>query len=135
MLELGYINEEEYNQADQNVDRGLNFQKGTIQSEEPIYSYHTDALILEITEDIEEKYNISEDFATNYLNMAGLTIYSNQDSKVQDTVENEFEKSKYSLASKNGGNSSQAAMLLLTIRQDILQLVQGGLERKRQYVL
>ena len=130
MLELGYINEEEYNQADQNVDRGLNFQKGTIQSEEPIYSYHTDALILEITEDIEEKYNISEDFATNYLNMAGLTIYSNQDSKVQDTVENEFEKSKYSLASKNGGNSSQAAMVIIDHSTGYITACTGGLGEK-----
>ena len=44
-----------------------------------IYSYHTDALIPEITKDISNKYKISETFATNYLEMAGLTIYSTQD--------------------------------------------------------
>jgi hypothetical protein len=30
-------------------------------------------------------------FATNYLNMAGLTIYSTQDSSIQKEMETEFE--------------------------------------------
>ena len=49
----------------------------------------------------------------NYLNMAGLTIQSTQDSKIQDQTETEFEKSKYSIPSKNGGDSSQAAMVIM----------------------
>lgn len=113
MLELNYIDEESYNIAISNVDKGLKFKKGTIEAESAVYSYHTDALISEITKDISEKYNISETFATNYIYMAGLTIYSTQDSNIQDKTETEFEKSKYSIASKNGGNSSQAAMVII----------------------
>lgn len=100
MLELEYIDEDIYNLAISNVEKGLNFEKGEIKSEDAVYSYHTDALILEITEDIQEKYNISEDFATNYINMAGLTIHSTQDSGIQEKMETEFEKNKYSLSSK-----------------------------------
>lgn len=113
MLELNYIDEESYNIAISNVDKGLKFKKGTIEAESAVYSYHTDALISEITKDISEKYNISETFATNYIYMAGLTIYSTQDSNIQDKTETEFEKSKYSIVSKNGGNSSQAAMVII----------------------
>ena len=36
-------------------------------------------------------------FATNYLNMAGLTIYSTQDSSIQKEMETEFEKTKYQI--------------------------------------
>ena len=131
MLELKYIDENSYNTASNNIDKGLNFKKGQIKSEEAVYSYHTDALILEITQDIAKKYNISETFATNYINMAGLTIHSTQDSKVQEKTEAEFEKSKYSLASsKPEGNSSQAAMVIIDHKTGYVVGCTGGLGKK-----
>lgn len=130
MLELGYIDDSSYNQAIINIDKGLKFEKGQIASEEPVYSYHTDALILEITGDIAKKYNISETFATNYINMAGLTISSTQNSKIQKQIETEFKKNKYSLASKNGGNSSQAAMVIIDHKTGSVLGCVGGLGKK-----
>lgn len=131
MLELKYIDEESCNNAIANVDKGLNFKKGEIKSEEAIYSYHTDALILEIIEDISKKYNISESFAENYINMAGLTIYSTQDSKVQDKTETEFEKSKYKIPSKNNnGDFSQAAMVIIDHKTGYVVACTGGLGEK-----
>ena len=130
MLELKYINEEEYNSANDKIDQGLNFKKGKIESEEAVYSYHTDALILEVTKDIAKKYNISESFATNYLNMAGLTIHSTQDSKIQEKTETEFEKSRYSLPSKNDENSSQAAMVIIDHKTGYVVGCTGGLGKK-----
>ena len=84
MLELGYIQESEYNTAVQNVDAGLKFKKGNVDSSDGVYSYHTDALITDVTNDIADKYNISTDFATNYIYMSGLTITSTQDDKIQN---------------------------------------------------
>lgn len=130
MLELKYIDEESYHTAIANVDKGLPFKKGQIESEDAVYSYHTDALILEITEDIKQKYNISEAFATNYLNMAGLTIHSTQDSKIQEQTETEFEKSKYRIPSKNGNNSSQAAMVIIDHKTGYVVGCTGGLGEK-----
>lgn len=132
MLELKYISEENYNTAVNQVDKGLNFKKGIIPSEDAVYSYHTDALILEVTEDIAKKYNISKTFATNYINMAGLTIHSTQDSKIQKQTETEFEKSKYSIASKMGGNSSQAAMVIIDHKTGYVVGCTGGLGEKTQ---
>lgn len=100
MLELGYIHEEEYEIATKNVDEGIKFKKGNINSGNGVYSYHTDALITDVTNDIADKYNISTNFATNYIYMSGLTITSTQEVKIQDQMETEMGKSKYILPSK-----------------------------------
>lgn len=130
MLELKYIDEENYNTAMNHLEKGLPFQKGEIKTKEAVYSYHTDALILEITEDIAKKYNISETFASNYITMAGLTIYSTQDSKIQTQTETEFEKSKYSIPSKESDDSSQAAMVIIDHKTGYVVGCTGGLGEK-----
>ena len=131
MLELEYITEDEYNTAVSNVEDGLNFDNGDVEAaSDGIYSYHTDALILEITEDIEDEYNISETFATNYINMAGLTIHSTQDSDIQEETEKESEKSKYVLKSKTGGDSSQAAMVVMDHKTGQVLACVGALGEK-----
>lgn len=113
MLELEYINEDEYNEAIKQVDSGLKFKKGQNTTSDAIYSYHTDALLSQVIDDISDKKHISTTFATNYISMSGLTIYSTQDSSIQNAIETEFEKSKYQLASQNGGDPSQAAMVII----------------------
>ena len=133
MLELEYINEDEYNTAVSNVEAGLDFKNGDVEpASNGVYSYHTDALILEITEDIEDKYNISEEFATNYINMAGLTIHSTQDSSIQSETEKECEKSKYVLKSQNGGDSSQAAMVVMDHKTGKVLSCVGALGEKTE---
>ena len=132
MLELEYINQEKYNVAVSNVENGLKFENGDVSAEsDGVYSYHTDALILEVTEDIENKYNISETFATNYINMAGLTIHSTQDSSIQAETEKECEKSKYVLKSQIGGNSSQAAMVVMDHKTGKVLSCVGALGEKK----
>ena len=74
MKELGNISNDEYEKAINEVKNGLNFQKGKLEAGSGVYSYHTDALITDVTNDIAEKYDISSDFATNYIYMAGLTL-------------------------------------------------------------
>ena len=130
MKELKYISSDEYDTAVANVDNGLNFKNGTISTGDAIYSYHTDALLTQLISDLEKKKNMSEDFATNYLNMAGLEIKSTQDSSIQDEMETEFEKSKYQLASKIGGNPSQAAMVIIDQETGRVKGCVGGLGKK-----
>lgn len=133
MLELGYINEIECNEAITQVESGLKFKQGKIDSKEKngVYSYHTDALILEIISDISEKKKISESFATNYINMAGLKIYSTQDSKIQNEIEKEFSKSTYILKSQNDPSAtSQAAMVIIDNKTGEVRGCSGGLGEK-----
>ncbi len=132
MKELGYINEETYNSSVSEVDKGLGFIKGNIQDVTPLYSYHTDSLIPEVTEDIAKKYNISETFAENYLEMAGLTIHSAQNTSIQKQAVTEFEKSKYRIPSKQGGDSSQAAMVIMDHKTGQVVACVGGLGEKTE---
>ena len=133
MYELEYISESEYNEAIAQVDSGIKFKNGKIETENnsSIYSYHTDALLTEIIEDISEKKHISEDFATNYINMAGLKIYSTQNSKIQDEIEDEFSKKRYILKSQNDSSAtSQAAMVIIEQETGYVVGCVGGLGEK-----
>ena len=116
MLELGYIREDEYNSAKAEIDAGLKFKKGNIEKEKSngIYSYHTDSLIIEVIQDISKKKRISQQFAENYINMAGLKIYSTETASIQKTIENEAKQKKYLLKSKKENDVySQLAMVVI----------------------
>lgn len=132
MLELGYIHEDEYEIAKNNVDAGLKFKKGIIDSSNGVYSYHTDALITDVTNDISNQYNISTNFATNYIYMSGLTITSTQENKVQSQIETEMGKNKYILKSKNSGEHSQSAMVIIDHKTGNVLGCVGGLGKKDQ---
>jgi len=76
MHELGKINsEEEYKQALEKVENGLTFQKGA--SLANVYSYHTDAAILQIEKQIMEEKDLTREAAELYLYGGGFTIYNN----------------------------------------------------------
>ena len=133
MLELKYITESQYNEAISQIDKGLKFKNGKINSKEndSIYSYHTDALILEITADIAKKKHISDKFATNYINMAGLKIYSTQNSNIQKEIENEVSKNKYILKSqKDNSVTSQTAMVIMDHKTGYVVGCVGGIGKK-----
>ena len=133
MLELKYISQEDYNKAKEKVDNGLKFKRGDIdvEKEPDIYSYHTDALISEVIRDISERKHISEEFATNYLYMANLKIYSTQNNSIQETMEKEFNKKMYLLDSKNtDGATSQAAMVVIDNKTGYVVGCVGGLGEK-----
>lgn len=96
-----------------------------------VYNYHTDALISELIQDLSVKKNMSVNFATNFINMGGLTIYSTQDTKIQQEMEKEFNKNKYILNSKLHDNStSQAAMVILDNKNGHVTGLVGGLGKK-----
>ena len=133
MLELGYISQEEYNNAQGEVKDGLDFDNGEIDTENPIYSYHTDALISEVIEDLAEEKNISETFAQNYLYLAGLTIHSTQDSNIQEEVEEEFLKRQYSIKSSDGESTAQAAMVIMDHNTGKVLACVGGLGEKEYF--
>lgn len=132
MLELGYVSEEEYNSAITNTDKGLNFKKGQIKAKsDGIYSFHTDALLTELTKDLQEKYGIKQEFAENIINMGNLKIYSTELSDVQKAIETEFKKKQYILPATNEKNeSSQAAMVVIDHANGYVTGIVGALGTK-----
>lgn len=134
MLELEKIGQEEYEQAVQEVENGLAFKKGKIESSDVVYSYHTEALLSEIITDMAKEMKITETFATNYLYMANLQIYSTQKSSIQKEVETEFEKNKYRLKSADGKDTSQAAMVIIDNETGAVVACARWITEKRQKI-
>lgn len=132
MKEQGYISEDEYNKSVSEVDNGINFQKGEITAKGTgIYSYHTDALINELIEEISTKKHISEEFAKNYIYMSGFKIYSTQDSDIQKIIENECNQQKYILNSTIiPGATTQAAVVIIDHKTGYVLGCTGGLGEK-----
>ena len=112
-------NDEDYNTAVAKVKEGLPFTKGSI-STNSTYSYHTDATINQVIDQVMEEKNISRELARNYVYSSGLTIYSTEDPTIQKTVEEEFAKTKYQIKGREknkDGNlkneHTQAAMVII----------------------
>ena len=130
MKELKYISEDEYNGAISEVENGLHFNKGNVNSGDGVYSYHTDTLITEVIKDIANEKKINETFASNYIYLSGLTIKSTQNSTIQKEVENEFNKKQYSIKSKQSGETAQAAMVIIDHTTGRVVATVGGLGEK-----
>ncbi len=87
MLEQGMINQSEYDEAinDDVYERITNINNSTTSS--TAYSYYTDALIQEIMEDLMTEKGYSYTQAYNLVYRGGLSIYSCEDSALQDYAE------------------------------------------------
>lgn len=83
MFDLGYITKAEYDEAlADDVYARIQNNTATNSDLNP-YSYFTDALILQVLEDLVTEKGYTESQATNALYSGGLTIYTTQDSQMQ----------------------------------------------------
>ena len=132
MHELGNINtEEEYVQALAEVEQGLNFNQGA--SPQTLFSYHTDAALNQIIEQLQEMHDWTYEQAKLYLFSGGFTIYTTQNPTLQAYVDEEFSKEKYKTqAYDKDGNlqSSQAAMVLMDHKTGYVVAIEGSLDEK-----
>ncbi len=130
MKELNMIeNEDDYNAAVEKVKNGLPFQKAQSNSS-GIYSYHTDALIEQVINQVMQEKNCTREIAENYVYGSGLTIYSTVDTSIQSAMEETFENiSKYQRTS-NSGQKSQSGMVVFDYKTGNVLGVVGGLGEK-----
>lgn len=130
MHELGKINsEEEYQAAIAKVDSGLTFKKGSVSQNN--YSYHTEAAINQIINQLMEEKDLSYDAAALYLYSGGFTIYTTQDTDIQNAMNEEALKEKYlDKSKKNPDKTAQAGMVLLDHKTGNVLGVMGGLGEK-----
>lgn len=130
MKQKNHITDEEYNLAIEELNNGLAFEKGDIETEsDGVYSYYTDSVIAEVVSDISQKKHISEKFATNYIYMAGLTIHSTEDPKVQEEIDKVYNNRNYGLISSSG-QKSQSAMVVIDHSTGQVKGIAGGLGEK-----
>ena len=95
MLEQGYINQTEYDEAvaDTVYDRIL--KTAAVTEDTTPYSYFTDALIEDVIQDLMEQKGYSETQAYNLLYSGGLTITSTQDLDIQKICDEEVADEDY----------------------------------------
>lgn len=130
-MNFGYITEEEYNSAYKEAEAGITFKQTKLESNYKVYSYHTDAMINEIINDLSDKKHISKNFAENFLVLSGSKIQSTQNSGMQSETEKEFERSTYIKKSKQEENAtSQAAMVIIDHKTGQVLACTGGLGKK-----
>ena len=133
MLELGMIEQVEYEDAIQEVDSGLKFQKN--ESTGTNYSYHTDATIAQVIEDIAREKGISSSLASTYVYTSGLTIYSTQDTNIQSKMNEVMVNDSGSYVRKSklvDGAYSQSAMVIIDNETGYVVGVVGGLGEKTE---
>lgn len=128
MLELGFITQGEYNEA---IRTELVYHSDAYEqnTNEP-YSWFTEAIISDLTEDLQEKENISYDLARSRVMSGGLQIYATIDQNVQNAMDAVFtNESNFPSATKNG-IAPQAAMVICDKQGNILGLVGGRGEKQ-----
>ncbi|MDR1538866.1 MAG: transglycosylase domain-containing protein [Clostridiales bacterium] len=89
MRELNMITSSEYNEAveDPVYDRVLRDQNGKNDEGISIHSYFVDALVTQVSKDLQDKFFIKAAEASNLLYNGGLQIYSTQDDKIQQIMD------------------------------------------------
>lgn len=134
MKDQGYItSEEEYNNAVAEVENGLNFKQGANVSKAS-YSYHTAAAIKQVVEDLMEEKEITKETAELMVENNGYTIYTTQDTAIQNVMEEEFLKTKYIKSGKTKKDDgtllnehTQAAMVIIDHTTGKVVATVGGL--------
>ena len=127
MNELGKIkSKDEYDAAIAEVEAGLEFNKGTIV--ETVYSYHTDAAIMQIINQLMDEKELNYEAAKLYLYGGGFTIYTTQDTAIQNAMNEEAAKEKY--INTSNGEQSQASMALIDHQKGQVVGIIGGLGEK-----
>ena len=98
-----------------------------------VTSYYIDTVIRDVTADLMEKNNWTEDYADNQLRSGGYRIYTCLDQKVQSHLEEKFNDwstfSANQLSPNANGELPEAAMVIMDYEGHILGLVGGKGEK------
>jgi len=134
MLELENITKEEYDKSIEEVENGLAFKEGEVNLNS--YSYHTEAAINQILDQLVEEKGMDRKYAQRYLYGGGFKIYSTQDANIQKTMEAEYGKSKWiNKSTKYEGETTQSAMVIIDQSTGNVLGTVGGLGAKTAFGL
>ena len=84
MLELGSISQDEYNAAVEETNAGLAFSHGDGASTTIEISYHTEAAITQVIDQLMQEKGMTKDMAEVYVLSGGLRIYTTQNTNIQN---------------------------------------------------
>ena len=126
MQELGFISEEEENEAlNTELEINITVIDGTVSKSN---SYFKDALIEQIISDLYDTYGYSREYASNIIYSGGLEIYTTMDPFIQTTMEQVFsDPSTFQRVSD--GIQPEAAMVVIDFRNGDVKGIVGGREK------
>lgn len=132
MKEQKLITEEEYNVAiDEELVLAVDTESDeTVADSNDVNSWYIDTVIMDVREDLMEKYNISSQMASNMINSGGLNIYMLVDPKVQSVME-EVYLDDSNFPSNSGGIPAESAMAIVDPNTGDLLGVVGARGEKR----
>ena len=135
MCRQGKISEEEADAAyaEELVLASSNNKKEEVLDQE-VNSWFTDTVIIDVRNDLMEKYGISKEIASNLINSGGLSIYTTMDPKVQQIVE-EVYADENSFPKNTGGIPAESAMAVVDPYTGDLLAVVGARGEKRGNLL
>ncbi len=138
MMDQGKISQEEYDKAFAEELVLADKKSGTREEKvdrDSVNSWYIDTVILEVREDLMEKYGISAKIASNLINSGGLTIVTLMDPKVQAIMEEVFADPN-SFPENTGGIPAEAAMTVVDpYTGDLLGVVGSRSEKRGNLVL
>lgn len=128
MLQLGFITQSEYDEA---INTELVYHSDAYEqnTNEP-YSWFTEAIISDLTEDLQQTENISYDLARSRVMSGGLQIYATIDLDVQEAMDEVFTNEANFPSAKKNGVVPQAAMVVCDKQGNIVGLVGGRGEKE-----
>jgi penicillin-binding protein 1A len=96
MLELGYINQNEYEEAlDEEVYLSIQSANEEYSNNSSSYSYFVDEVIRNVVEDLKTQKGYSESQAYNLVYRGGLSIYATQDLNIQKAMDDVLTNEDY----------------------------------------
>lgn len=130
MKKLGYINDEQYNEAIAKVDEGLKFEKGELPTS-TIKDYYVSAAVDQVVKDLVEEKGMSVEYARSRVFSGGLKIYTTQIQSVQKKVDEEYKSDKFIKPAKDSeaaeGAHTQSAMVIIDHKTGKVVGCMGGL--------
>lgn len=126
MLELGFITNEQYEEA---INKEVVFEKGVLGQATATTSYYVDAVIEAVIEDLVKQKGIDKSAAEVLLYTGGYTIYSNQDSALQKTLNESFADANLFYVDDDG-SFMQSAMVVMDHKTGKVLGIIGGADNK-----
>ncbi len=130
MYELGKITEEERDEA-LNAELtvvGSAPEETQEETEENVYSWYVDAVIMKVRDDLMDQYGYTSEEALDKIRGGGLQIYTPMDSTLQSRLEQEFLNDS-NFSSYYMENPLDASMIIMDYNGNILALAGGRGEK------
>ncbi|MEE0954421.1 MAG: PBP1A family penicillin-binding protein [Eubacterium sp.] len=132
MLDLGYISQQDYDNACQEDVYGEISAAHASGSQAQVLNYFEDAMVQEVKDDLTDEKGMSEQDAWDLIYRGGLTIYSTEDSGLQERAEKEVNKDDYLSygmvlpSSDSSNDGTQISLVLLDNATGQVKAIVGG---------